>query len=279
MARDGSRVTLHSLPVFLRLAGRPVMLIGEGDGAEAKRRLLDRAGAIVVGEDASAALAIVALGDPDATVARLKARGVLVNAVDRPDLCDFTLPAIIDRSPVIVAIGTGGASAGLAAALRQRLEALLPTTLGGLADALFAARARLKTQLPDADRRRRALGDALSEGGQLDPLSATASDVDAWPPASVRPELVEGHAPTTESPAARFEASREMAKIVLASPDPDDLTLGQARLLARADRVFHAPGVPPAILDRARADAPRILADGSPVAAAEGLTVYLEMAR
>ena len=53
-------MTLHSLPVFLRLAGRPVMLIGEGESADAKRRLLDRAGATIVGESDEAALAIVA---------------------------------------------------------------------------------------------------------------------------------------------------------------------------------------------------------------------------
>ena len=134
-------MTLHSLPVFLRLAGRPVMLIGDGDSADAKRRLLERAGATIVGENDAAALAIVALDDPDATVARLQARGILVNAVDRPDLCDFTLPAIVDRSPVIVAIGTGGVSAGFAAALRQRLEALLPPGLGNFATALFNRRA------------------------------------------------------------------------------------------------------------------------------------------
>ncbi|MGN6817872.1 MAG: siroheme synthase, partial [Sphingomonas sp.] len=62
-------MNLHSLPVFLRLAGRPVMLIGEGDAADAKRRLLERAGATIVSEEASAALAIVALDDPDETVA------------------------------------------------------------------------------------------------------------------------------------------------------------------------------------------------------------------
>ena len=121
--------SLQSLPLFVRLAGRPVILLGDGEAADAKRRLLDRAGADVVGEDATASLAIVAIDEEDealAAVARLKARGILVNAVDRSALCDFTLPAIVDRAPVLIAIGTSGVSAGLAAALRQRLEALVP---------------------------------------------------------------------------------------------------------------------------------------------------------
>jgi uroporphyrin-III C-methyltransferase/precorrin-2 dehydrogenase/sirohydrochlorin ferrochelatase len=259
MAGAGTRMTLQSLPVFLRLAGRPVMLIGEGETADAKRRLLERAGATIVGENDAAALAIVALDDPDATAARLKARGILVNAVDRPDLCDFTLPAIVDRSPVIVAIGTGGASAGLAAALRQRIEALLPTTLGGLADALFAARARIRALLPGSEQRRRALAEAFGDGGALDPLGADAAAVEAW------------HGGTPRS--ATIEAIRLM------SPDPDNLTLHQARLLSRADRVAHTPDVPPAILDRARADAPRIVSVAPPVDMTEGLTVFLEMAQ
>ena len=50
---------MHSLPIFARLTGRNVILIGDGDAAAAKRRLLDRAGAVVVGEDGVAALAIV----------------------------------------------------------------------------------------------------------------------------------------------------------------------------------------------------------------------------
>ena len=120
-----------ALPLFVRLAGRPVILLGTGEAADAKARLLARAGARIVGEEnGDARLAIVALVDPDAAVARLRARGLLVNAVDRPDLCDFTLPAIVDRAPVLVAIGTGGASAGLAAMLRQRLEEILPISLG-----------------------------------------------------------------------------------------------------------------------------------------------------
>ena len=105
-------MTLTALPIFVKLAGRPVMLIGTGEAAEAKRRLLERAGAAIVGEEAVAALAIVAADDPGPIVARLRARGVLVNTVDRPDLCDFTLPAIVARDPVLVAVGTGGVSAG-----------------------------------------------------------------------------------------------------------------------------------------------------------------------
>ncbi|MBC3941944.1 bifunctional precorrin-2 dehydrogenase/sirohydrochlorin ferrochelatase, partial [Sphingomonas sp. DOAB1063] len=173
---------LQSLPLFVRLAGRPVILLGEGEAADAKRRLLDRAGADVVGEDAAASLAIVAIDDEDealAAVARLKARGILVNAVDRSALCDFTLPAIVDRAPVLIAIGTSGVSAGLAAALRQRLEALVPADLGKLALALQAARGALRKRWPDMGERRRALATAMAAGGMLDPLSPT-HDVDAW---------------------------------------------------------------------------------------------------
>ena len=253
-------MSLHSLPVFLRLGGRPVILIGDGPAAEAKRRLLERAGAVVAGEDAATSLAIVALDDPDATVARLKARGVLVNAVDRPDLCDFTLPAIVERDPVIVAIGTGGASAGLAAALRQRIEALLPPRLGDLARALHATRDRLRTLFPDAAERRRRLGAALSPGGALDPL-ADDPRVGDW--------LTAGGAP---------EARHATARFTLTSPDPDDLTLRQARALSGADRIVHTRAVPRAILDRARADAERIVSPAPAVDAATGLTVFLEMA-
>ncbi len=256
--------SLQSLPLFVRLAGRPVILLGEGEAADAKRRLLDRAGADVVGEDAVAALAIVAIDDEDealAAVARLKARGILVNAVDRSAYCDFTLPAIVDRAPVLIAIGTGGVSAGLAAALRQRLEALIPADLGALALALQAARGALRRRWPDMGERRRALASAMAAGGELDLLSPT-HDVDAW------------LAPTEAS-----TQGSEMVRMVLASHDPDDLTLRQARALASADRVYHRPDVPAAILDRARADAARIVCAAPPFDPGEGLTVDVDMAR
>lgn len=251
---------LHSLPIFVRLVGRPVILLGEGEAAEAKRRLLDRAGAMIVGEEHAAALAIVAVEDPDAAaaaIARLKARGILVNAVDRPDDCDFTLPAIVDRSPVLVAIGTGGASAGLAAALRQRLELLLPQTLGPLASALSALKGPLRRAFPTLDARRRALGLAFAQGGALDPLAAGPEAVEAW-------------LSTPQATADRFVTVR------LRSPDPDDLTLGEARALALADRVYAPEGIPGAILDRARADAVRIVCAAPPVTRAPGLSVWME---
>lgn len=257
-------MSLNSLPLFVRLAGRPVIVLGEGPATDAKRRLLERAGARIVGEEAQAAFAIVAIGEDaaaEAAVARLRARGVLVNATDRPALCDFTLPAIVERGEVIVAIGTGGASAGLAAALRQRLEALLPAGLGALARALHGAREALRARYPDAGDRRRALGEALAAGGPLDPLADPPDDaVERW--------LSGGQG-----------APGRMERIDLRSADPDDLTLREARLLALADRVHYGPAVPAALLDRARADADRI--PGAPsgdMPALPGLTIILTFA-
>jgi uroporphyrin-III C-methyltransferase/precorrin-2 dehydrogenase/sirohydrochlorin ferrochelatase len=246
-------MSLTALPIFVRLAGRPVILIGESDTADAKRRLLERTGAVIVDETAEAALALVALPDPDATVARLRARGILVNAADRPDLCDFLLPAIVDRDPVIVAVGTGGASAGLAASLRQRLETLLPATLGVLARDLDTHKAVLRARWPDPAERRRAIGEMLAEPGPVDIGQWIARDTAA--------------------------ATDTLIRIALASTDPDDLTLRQARLLAQADRVFHLASVPHVILDRARADAARIACTEPPASPGDGLSLYIEMAR
>jgi uroporphyrin-III C-methyltransferase/precorrin-2 dehydrogenase/sirohydrochlorin ferrochelatase len=253
---------MHSLPIFVRLQDRPVLLIGEGDAADAKRRVLERAGAIVISQGI-ASLAIVALDDDaeaEMAVAALKARGILVNAVDRPALCDFTLPAIVDRDPVLIAVGTGGASAGLAKILRQRIEALLPPTLGQLARALSDARDAMKLRWPDAGQRRRALDTALAAGGMLDPVAGT-HDVAAWL-------------------AAEIETGDRTVAICLTSTDPDELTLKQARLLGEADRVYAAPDVPHVILTRARADAVRVI---GPLPATigstpgPGLTLTIEM--
>jgi uroporphyrin-III C-methyltransferase/precorrin-2 dehydrogenase/sirohydrochlorin ferrochelatase len=260
---------MDALPLFLRVADRPVILLGEGETADAKRRLLERAGALVTDDEgAAAAIAIVAIEDEAAAQAaavRLKARGVLVNAVDRPALCDFTLPAIVDRDPLIIAVGTGGASAGLAKAVRQRIEALLPSRLGTLALALSGARGAIRQRWPAAAQRRRAIDAALAAGGALDPLGDDndgEARVAAW----------------LAHTGAEEQASRLIA-LPLASADPDDLTLRTARLLGEADRVYHAPDVPAAILVRARADAARIMADAPPITPGPGLSLWLEIRR
>jgi len=253
---------VNNLPIFVRVESRAIIVLGEGEAAEAKRLLIERAGSRPCGEDEAATLAIVAIEDEaeaTAAVARLRARGLLVNAVDRPALCDFTLPAIVDRDPVLIAIGTGGASAGLAKALRQRLEALLPQSLGALAEALHAARQAIRARWPAADERRRAIDRALDAGGPLDPFGAAD-------PAIVARWAQEGEGAVPAS---------ALRLIALHSPDPDDLTLRQARLLAGADRIFHRRTIPPAILARARADAARIPCDAVPDDIGAGLSIDL----
>lgn len=233
---------MRSLPLFHRLAGRKVVVVGEGAAAEAKRRLIERAGGIVVGEDdGDARLAFVASEAPEESAARLKSRGLLVNVADRPDLCDFTVPSVLDRDPVLIAVGTSGASAGLAKQLRLRLEALLPAGLGALADALHAARGVIRERWPEFDTRRRVLDAALGEGGPLDPLRAQGGNaVEQWL-ANTGQVAPTGH-----------------VVIELTSDDPDHLTLRQARLLGTADAVLHGADVPAKILARTRADAIRV---------------------
>ncbi|MBW4331991.1 siroheme synthase [Stakelama sp. CBK3Z-3] len=258
-------MSLSGLPVMLQVAGRPVILVGEGEAADAKRRILERAGAEIVGETEQARLAVV-IADSDAEaceiVERLHERDILVNAVDRPDLCDFIFPSIVERDPVIVAISTGGASAGLAAALRQRLEGMIPAGLGTLATRLGEARATMRQRWPDAGERRRVLSGALMRGGKLDPMADLGEDaVDRW----------------LESETA--EPVSEAANLSLRSEDPDELTVRQARLLANADYIVHTPGVPAAILHRARADAVRIEWDAQTSGERPpGLTLFLTMA-
>lgn len=235
---------MHSLPLFVKLAGQPVILVGTGDAAEAKRRLIERAGAIAAREDSTQArIAFVALEDETEAAAaakRLKDRGLLVNVADMPKLCDFTTPSIVDRDPVLIAVSTGGASAGLAKMVRQRIEAMLPQGLGRLATALRAARSKMREKWPDASNRRRAIDAALSEGGALDPLREHDDDaVGKW---------LTGTA---------SEQSGSVMTIRLRSGEPDDLTLRECRALGVADGIVVPPGLPPAILARARADAKR----------------------
>lgn len=258
---------IETLPLFHRIVGQPVVVLGIGDPAEAKRRLVERAGGVVVqdlaeGVARGARLAFIAhdgAGEAAADAERARAAGLLVNVTDRPALCDFTVPSILDRSPVLVAIGTGGASAGLAKQLRLRLEQILPQSVGALATALGKAREALRARSPDAGERRRALDDALGAGGALDVLDeGSAAKVGGW---------IDN---------AHTDASR-IVEIVLRSADPEDLTLREARLLGSADVVAFEAGVPPQVLDRARADAARVTIGEAAMPAREGLVVLLRV--
>ena len=252
-------MSINSLPLFHRIAGQTVIVLGAGEAAAAKRRLVERAGGLVSTDPAAdVRLAFVAHDQPEAAAAALKARGLLVNVVDRPELCDFTVPSLLERGPVLIAVGTGGVSAGLAKALRLRLEGLLPQSLGALAEALGAARAALRARWSDAAERRRALDAALAAGAALDPL------------ADYQPGAVEQWLDGATQTAAPTHT------ITLNSDDPDDLTLRQARWLGSADLVLHDAAVPAAVLNRARADAVRtVLQDEDLQGQSDGLTVII----
>lgn len=254
---------IGSLPLFHRVRGTRVVVVGQGDMAEAKARLVERAGGIPCSEAEAhhARLAFVALEDDreaTAVAMRLKSKGLLVNVADMPDLCDFTLPSILDREPVLVAISTSGASAGLAKHLRLRLERLLPQSLGGLATKLADSRETMRMRFPDSGERRRAVDAALGESGALDPFGEGGAErVDDW--------LLQGS--STPGP--------EHVTLTIISDDPEDLTVRTARLLGMADVILHDPGIAPAILNRARADAVRRPLPCDP-ANFEGLIVILQ---
>ncbi|MEN7535759.1 precorrin-2 dehydrogenase/sirohydrochlorin ferrochelatase family protein [Aurantiacibacter flavus] len=239
---------MRSLPLFHRISGQPVIVLGEGEAAVPKARLVERAGGRVIsdlqrGIDEGARLAFVAHEDEarcEADALRLRGAGLLVNVVDKPDWCDFTTPSLLERDPVLIAVGTSGASAGLAKHLRLRLEALLPPSLGKLAQGLAEARGALRKVFPESAERRRALDAALGEGGVLDPLdSGSAERLGEWLAAG-------GEA-----------AAPAVHEFTVVSDDPDDLTLRQARLLGMADAVIADPKVSEEVLVRARADAVR----------------------
>ncbi|WP_298301891.1 NAD(P)-dependent oxidoreductase [uncultured Erythrobacter sp.] len=272
---------LASLPLFHKIAGERVLVLGEGAAAEPKRRLVERAGGIIEDDqqraiDEGIRIAFVAYEDAKAcevAAINLRCAGMLVNVVDRPELCDFTTPSILDRNPVLIAVGTGGASAGLAKHIRLRLERILPRSLGDLARKLFAARPALREIYPDSGDRRRALDNALREGGALDAMASQSVDrVEGWLKGTVQTKAV--HKET----------------FTVTSQDPEDLTIKQARLLGEADIVCADSTISSEILARSRADAVRVVCEKSascesgrcPLTEAEakqgGLTVVLRNA-
>ena len=180
-------------PVSLRLEGARALVVGGGAVALRKTKALRRAGACVVAvspafvpgfrrlraarlrrryrtADLRGAAVVVASTDDAAVNAAVsrdcRRRGIPVNVVDVPELCTFFVPAVVRRGPVTVAVSTGGRSPSLAAALRRRLEALLPTSLGPLAERLGTERRRLLRALPPSRSRTRRIK-ALVRGARL----------------------------------------------------------------------------------------------------------------
>jgi uroporphyrin-III C-methyltransferase/precorrin-2 dehydrogenase/sirohydrochlorin ferrochelatase len=241
------------LPLFFDLAGRRVVVVGQGPAADRRAELARSAGAAVFQLETAtasdlrgAAAVFVATGNLDGdTDARRAAKvaGVPVNVSDRPGLSDFILPAIIDRDEVVVAVSTGGASPSLATLLRARIEALLPERIGALARLAQTFRAQAKALIIDPVPRR-AFWSRLVDGPAAR-LVLAGDDVSAR-----RVALSE------LNDARRALKSVGIAHIVGAGPgDPDLLTLRAAQLLQEADAILHDELVPQAILNRARREA------------------------
>ncbi len=232
-----------------------MVVIGTGEAAEAKRRLVREAGGRPVDAPCeSARLAFVAVDRPEGDAEACREAGLLVNVVDRPDLSDFLVPAIVDRDPVTVAIGTGGASASLSKALKERLDLLLPPGVGNVARAIRAARGALASGMSPAARRA-FWARLLAAGGPLDPLADHAAPHD----------IIARARAGADEPVARA------AILALRAPggdparfDMETLTLGDLRQLSAADLVIHPEATPAALLAFVRRDAARMVGTALP---------------
>jgi len=271
---------MRFLPVFLDTCAGVVILVGSGEPACGKLRLLRAAGAHVrwfsrdvdVAEemltlsgpsrleisfgdplkaDLSEAVAVVsAAGDGlDAQIAaRARRHRIPVNVVDRPELSTFIFPAVVDRGEVVVAIGTGGASPVLARRLRELIEALLPTRIGELAQLIGRHRRRFAA-VPRALSPRR-FWENIIAGPIAEAILAGRSDE-----AEARLVAAIDGDGARESSAGKLET----VSLVGAGPgDPDLLTLRALHALADADVVFYDELVTPAVLDRARRGAEQV---------------------
>jgi len=275
--QSSAELRLAYLPIFLDVRGRIALLIGGGEGAEAKLDLLRRAGARVrlvsphsyaVCEAADielelgslearhfegAALAVDASGNPGTNrLARsfADAAGIPLNVVDRTTHCDFVFPAILDRSPVIIAVSTGGLAPAIARLIRQRLEIAIPAGIGRLA--ILAARLRAPVAARLAAIGRSALfwerlfdGEAgrLALAGQLEDASILAESL-----------ITDLEAPTDAD---------EIVTLDIASDDPGLLTLRTAQLLRMADVILYDASIGVDVLALSRRDARRVALDAS----------------
>jgi uroporphyrin-III C-methyltransferase/precorrin-2 dehydrogenase/sirohydrochlorin ferrochelatase len=264
-------------PIFLRLKDQPVVVIGGGEVAARKALLLARAGAsitivapqlcAVLGERVQrgevqhlaeefrpehldGARLVVAATDVHAVNAWVsrsaEARHIPVNVVDDRELSRFIMPAIVDRSPVIVAVGSSGDAPVLTRRLREKLEAFLPVGLGKLAKLSGELRGAVKQRVSNADARRR-FWERFFDGD-------IAADVLAGRDAEARQHIASAMEVTAASPTPAGEVA-----LVGAGPgDPGLLTIRALRVMQNADVVVYDRLVSDEVLELVRRDAERI---------------------
>ena len=294
------------LPVFLRIADAPALVAGGGRVAARKIEWLLKAGARVTvvapqllpeltarvergelaclprpfepAQLARVRLVVAASDDREVNAAVSRAareRHIPVNVVDAPELSTFIFPAIIDRSPLVVAVSSAGAAPVLARRVRAHIEALLPARLGALARFLGARRAAVAKALGAPARR--AFWERIVGGRAASELLAGN-------------EGAAGRAFAAELAAARLAADGAATRVapgevylIGAGPgDPDLLTLRALQLLQQADVILHDRLVPECILERARRDAERIFVgkeSGDPAQQSRINTLLVELAR
>lgn len=265
---------LDAFPVFMRVDNRTIVIVGTGEEALAKARLLSQCsarlrivadepepalidwvatnGAELVERDyeasqlAGAVLVFAATGEEAldaAIVADARVRGIPANAVDRPQICDFYTPAIVNRAPVAVAIGTEGAGPVLAQMIRARIDRMLSPSLGPLARLAASLREQVERLVPRGAERRR-FWSAFFEGAP-----ARAMEVG---------HIDEARAAAAELMRRRGNAQGHVA-LVGAGPGAEDLlTIRAQRLLMQADVILHDALVPDAVVAMGRRDAERI---------------------
>lgn len=270
---------MEFLPIYMNLRGRTCLLVGGGEVAGRKARLLLEAGARVAvvapqlgptlarlvadgkvsqraqafADDLLQGSALVFAATDDRDVNRrvyeaAAARGIPVNVADRPDLCTFIMPSIVDRSPVVVAVSTGGRAPILARLIRARLETLVPTGYGRLADLVADFRERVKRRIKHPAQRRR-FWESVLDG----PI---ANQVYAGQERAARAAL-ERRIETADGAASPQGA----VYLVGAGPgDPDLLTFRALRLMQQADVVVHDRLVSPEVLALVRREAQIIYA-------------------
>lgn len=270
---------MEHLPIFLNISGKRSLIVGGGVIAARKADLLLRAGSgvtvvtPVLGEELSRMAetqpfthlprelmaedlegCVVAFGCSDddsanANLCRLAAdAGVMVNVPDQAESCDFTMPALVDRSPLLIAISSGGASPLLVRQLKARFETTIPAAYGRLAEFAGSYRDRIKEVIPNMTRRRR-FWEAMVSGPVAEHLFSNQLEQAG--------ELMEAQLADAAKQGDR-PPEGEVYLVGTGPGDPDLLTFRALRLMQQADVVLYDRLIGDGILNLVRRDAKRI---------------------